>query len=71
MIKNEQAPYCCKRCGHFLTFSPKDFAIYQIFECAGPKKDLKMVKFFVLVPKIILFFSFGQFLVFRTFPSWI
>ena len=58
MVENEQAPYCFKRCGHFLTFSPKDFAIYSIFECAGPKKDLKMVKFFVLVPKIILLFQF-------------
>ena len=28
------------------------------FECAGPKKTLKMVKFLVSVPKIMLLFQF-------------
>ena len=68
MMKNEQAPYCCKRSGHFLTFSPKDFAIYSIFECAGPKKALKMVKFLVSVPNTMLLFQFWSISSFEDIP---
>ena len=59
-----------KSYGHFFTFSLKYFAINEVFEYAK-KGSENGENSWNQSPQKIYFFSFGQFLVLRIFPSWI